>query len=204
MNRDSQKTNHTEGECNMPKVINDIEKNIFNAAMKLFGDLGYDTVDMKMIANRAGIAVGTLYNYYPNKMQLYLNVLEFSWDDTLMKIDENSKSDISPESKIRKYLEVLYDDIEDRKGLGSEIAKEKNIDISKESKNMPFMAAIVLKFLEQINLIEEEAGCNIPEENKIKLVETLIVSIPFMIKSYPQEREDNIDFLTQIIYKFIK
>lgn len=184
----------------MPKVINDIEKNIFNAAMKLFGDLGYGNVDMKMIANRAGIAVGTLYNYYPNKMQLYLNVLEFSWDDTLKKIDENSKSDISPESKIRKYLEVLYDDIEDRKGLGGEIAKEKNIDISKESKNMPFMAAIVLKFLEQINLIEEEAGC----KNKIKLVETLIVSIPFMIKSYPQEREDNIDFLTQIIYKFIK
>lgn len=132
----------------MPKVINDIEKNIFNAAMELFGDLGYDTVDMKMIANRAGIAVGTLYNYYPNKMQLYLDVLEFSWDDTLKKIDENSKSDISPESKIRKYLEVLYDDIEDRKGLGSEIAKVKNIDINKESKNLPFMAAIVLKFLE--------------------------------------------------------
>ena len=188
----------------MPKVINDIEKKIFNAAMELFGDSGYGNVDMKMIANRAGIAVGTLYNYYPNKMQLYLNVLEFSWDDTLKKIGENSKSDISPESKIRKYLEVLYDDIEDRKGLGGEIAKEKNIDISKESKNMPFMAAIVLEFLEQINLIEEEAGCNISEENKIKLVETLIVSIPFMIKSYPQEREDNIDFLTQVVYKFIK
>ena len=188
----------------MPKVINDIEKNIFNAAMELFGDLGYNIVDMKMIANRAGIAVGTLYNYYSNKMQLYLSVLENSWDDTLKKIDENSKSRISPESKIRKYFEVLYDDIEGRKGLGNEIAKDKNIDISKESKSISFKSAIVLKFIEQINLIEEKDSCDISEKSKIKLVETLIVSIPFMIRSYPQEREDNIDFLAQIVYKFIK
>ena len=188
----------------MPKVINNIEKKIFNSAMELFGNLGYSNVDIKMIANKAGIAVGTLYNYYPNKMQLYLNVLEFSWDDTLKKISENSKLDISPKSKIRKYLEILYDDIEDRRGLGSEIAKEKNIDMNKKPKNIPFMTTIVLIFLEQINLIEEEIGCNISEENKIKLIETLIASIPFIIKSYPQERENNIGFLAQIIYKFIK
>lgn len=188
----------------MPKVINDIEKNIFNAAMELFGDLGYDIVDMKMIANRAGIAVGTLYNYYSNKMQLYLIVLENSWEGTLKKIDENSKSDISPESKIKKYLEILYYDIEGRKGLGNEIAKEKNIDIVKDSKTMSFRTAIVLKFIEQINLKEEVVNCDISEKDKIKLIEILVRSIPSMIKSYPQEREDNIDFLAQVVYRFIK
>lgn len=188
----------------MPKIINDIEKNIFNAAMELFGDLGYDNVEMKMIADKASIAVGTLYNYYSNKMQLYLNVLENSWDDTLKKIDENSKSDISPESKIRKYLEVLYDDIEGRKGLGSEIEKEKNIEIIKESKTVPLRTAIVLKFIKQINFIEEEVSRHTLEKDKIKLIEVLVRSIPSMIKSYPQEREDNIDFLAQVIYKFIK
>lgn len=187
----------------MSKVINDVEKNIFNSAMNLFGDLGYDTVDMKMIANGAGIAVGTLYNYYPNKMQLYLSVLEFSWDDTLKKIDKNKKLDIPPELKIRKYLEVLYDDIEGRKGLGVEIAKEKNIDIIKEPKTTSFRATIVNEFVQQINLIKN-VNCNISEEEKVKLIEVLIRSIPYMIKSYPKERKDNIDFLAQIIYKFIK
>ena len=188
----------------MPKVINNIEKKIFNSAMELFGNLGYSNVDIKMIANKAGIAVGTLYNYYPNKMQLYLSVLEFSWDDTLKKIDENSKLDIPPKLKIRKYLEVLYDDIEDRRGLGGEIAKERNMNMNKKPENIPFMATIVFMFLEQINLIEEEIDCNISEKNKIKLIEILIASIPFIIKSYPQERENNIDFLAQIIYKSIK
>ena len=188
----------------MPKVINDIEKNIFNVAMELFGNLGYDNVEMKMIANKAGIAVGTLYNYYPNKMQLYLSVLENSWDDTLKKIDENSKLHISPELKIRKYLEILYKDIEDRKGLGSELAKEKNIYINKETKSMSFRDALVPKIREQINGRGEGTSCDISEENKIKLIEIFIISIPFMIKSYPQKREDNIDFLAEVIYKFIK
>lgn len=188
----------------MPKVINDIEENIFNAAMELFGDFGYDAVDMKMIAKRAGIAVGTLYNYYSNKMQLYMRVLENSWDETLKKIGGNNESNISPELRIRKYLEVLYDDIETRRGLGSELAKEEDIDINKESKGMSFRSAIVVEFIKQINLIEEEIGCNVSEENKIKLVEILIVSIPFMINSYPQKREENIDFLAQVVYRFIK
>ena len=187
----------------MPKVINDVEKNIFNSAMNLFGNLGYDAVDMKMIANGAGIAVGTLYNYYPNKMQLYLSVLEFSWDDTLKKIDKSKKLDISPELRIRKYLEVLYDDIEGRRGLGSEIAKEKNIDIIKEPKTTSFRAIIVNEFVQQISLIKD-VNCNISEKEKVKLIEVLIGSIPYMIKSYPKERKDNIDFFTQVIYKFIK
>lgn len=191
-------------EYNMPKVINDIEENIFNAAMELFGDLGYDAVDMKMIAKKAGIAVGTLYNYYSNKMQLYMSVLEDSWDETLKKIGKSSESNISPELKIRKYLEVLYDDIETRRGLGSELAKEENIDINKESKGMSFRSAIVIEFIKQINLIEKDMGYNVSEENKIKLVEILIVSIPFMINSYPQEREENIDFLAQVVYRFVK
>jgi AcrR family transcriptional regulator len=188
----------------MPKVINDIEKNIFNAAMELFGVLGYDGVDMKKIANRAGIAVGTLYNYYANKMQLYLSVLEFSWDDTLKKLNEFNQSDLTPELKIRKYLEILYDDIVGRKGLGSEIAKEKEFDIIKESKTMPFRTAITNKFLEQIILIEEGISSDGSEKNKVKLIEILIRSIPTMIESYPQEREDNIELLAQIIYRFIK
>ena len=188
----------------MPKVINDIEENIFNAAMDLFGELEYDIVDIKMIANRAGIAVGTLYNYYPNKMELYLNVLEYSWDDTLKKIDESNKPHIPPELKVRRYLEVLYDDIEGRKGLGGEIAKEKNIDLIKESKIISFRTAIVNKFIQQINLIEKEGSCDISEKDKVKLTEIIVRSIPFIIKSYPQEREDNIDFLVQVIYKFIK
>lgn len=188
----------------MPKVINDIEKKIFNSAMELFGDLGYDNVDMKMIANRADIAVGTLYNYYSNKMQLYLSVLVNSWDDTLNKIDENNKPYISPESKIRKYVEILYDDIEGRKGLGLEIAKEKDIDISMESKKAWFRTAIAQRFIKQINLIGGKVGCDVSEKSREKLIETLMVSIPVMIKSYPQEREDNIDFLAQFVYRFIK
>ena len=46
----------------MPKIIKNLEENIFNAAFELFSEYGYQDVDMKMIAKKVGIAVGTLYN----------------------------------------------------------------------------------------------------------------------------------------------
>lgn len=51
----------------MPKIIKNLEEKIFNNAQKLFCENGYENVDMKTIAENCSIAVGTLYNYFPNK-----------------------------------------------------------------------------------------------------------------------------------------
>ena len=53
--------------------------------MELFLENGYEGVDMKMIAKKCSIAVGTLYNYYPNKKELYIAILNESWNDTFKR-----------------------------------------------------------------------------------------------------------------------
>ena len=53
----------------MPKIIKDVDKILQNCAMNLFITYGYLNVDMKMISEKSGIAVGTLYHYYENKQQ---------------------------------------------------------------------------------------------------------------------------------------
>lgn len=60
----------------MPKIIKDVEKTIRNCAIELFIEHSYADVDMRMISKKSGIAVGTLYNYYENKKQLYLSILK--------------------------------------------------------------------------------------------------------------------------------
>lgn len=70
----------------MPKIIKDIEERIFNAALKLFAERGYNKVNMKMVAKEAGIAVGTLYNYFPNKLGLFLSVLETNFKKPLKSL----------------------------------------------------------------------------------------------------------------------
>lgn len=107
----------------MPKIIHNLNARIEQAAMELFNTYDYNQVDMKMIAKKCNIAVGTLYNYYPNKKQLFIHVLEESWSTTSHSLDEIYEMALLPEEKLSRSIEVLYDDIHGRKGMGKLIYK---------------------------------------------------------------------------------
>jgi len=47
---------------------------ILRAAEQIFGAHGFAQAEMRAIAQRAGVAVGTLYNYFPNKQTLFARV----------------------------------------------------------------------------------------------------------------------------------
>ena len=49
---------------------------ILRAAERLFGEKGLHSVNSKEIAAEAGVAVGTFYNYFPDKQDLFLEVFE--------------------------------------------------------------------------------------------------------------------------------
>jgi len=51
------------------------EGRIFAAACELFAQKGYEAVGMDELAKRAGLSVGTLYNYYDSKPAVLLAVL---------------------------------------------------------------------------------------------------------------------------------
>ena len=54
---------------------------IYIAAMELLEERGLKATQMRDIAARAELAVGTLYNYYPSKYDLYMDVLEQQWHE---------------------------------------------------------------------------------------------------------------------------
>lgn len=98
----------------MPKIIKNIEEKILNSANDLFQKNGYDGVDMKEIAKKTGIAVGTLYNYFPNKKQLFLKVLDLNWQKTFVSLEKIINLDLFPKEKLKKLLEKLYEDMSER------------------------------------------------------------------------------------------
>jgi AcrR family transcriptional regulator len=51
------------------------ERRILRAAQELFGRRGYHETAMEQVARRAGLAVGTIYNYFPSKAELVLALL---------------------------------------------------------------------------------------------------------------------------------
>jgi AcrR family transcriptional regulator len=58
----------------------DRERRIVAAARRLFDRKGYADTAMEDIAERAGLAVGTLYNYFPSKDELLLVILRRETD----------------------------------------------------------------------------------------------------------------------------
>jgi len=72
----------------VPKYIDGIAEKIYQAAFSLFAIKGYHQVTMKMIAQRADLSIGTLYNYFLNKQDLFLNVFRQSMEQTYTVLDK--------------------------------------------------------------------------------------------------------------------
>jgi AcrR family transcriptional regulator len=61
------------------------ERRILKAAKRLFARKGYAGVAMEEVAARAGLAVGTLYNYFPSKLALLLAILRRETESLLAR-----------------------------------------------------------------------------------------------------------------------
>ena len=80
------------------------EKRIFDAALKLFVEKGIDNTSTSLISKEAGIAAGTLYLYFENKVDL-INKLYISKKKEILDLicTDTSASTLSYE-----YLEKLW------------------------------------------------------------------------------------------------
>src|ERR1700722_9080587 len=59
------------------------ERRILSAARRLFDRKGYAKTSMEDVADRAGLAVGTLYNYFHSKDHLLLGIMRREADGLL-------------------------------------------------------------------------------------------------------------------------
>jgi AcrR family transcriptional regulator len=89
-----------------PKSMREI---ILDAALEEFCKKGYLRGNMRNIAKRAKIAVGTIYKYFPSKRELYKQVFLKKAETVLeemLKVYEEEITD--PKEKLRKLLEVKF------------------------------------------------------------------------------------------------
>jgi AcrR family transcriptional regulator len=101
----------------MPKIIPDLGPRILAAAARHFETDGYAATDMKTLASGLGISVGTLYNYYASKPELFLAV-SLHWKDELSaRLIERLNAQDSAVDKLRAALHMLYEDMDSYTGL---------------------------------------------------------------------------------------
>ena len=65
----------------------DRRKRILDATLALASKGGYDAVQMRTVAERADVALGTLYRYFPSKIHLLVSALTLEFERTQEKLD---------------------------------------------------------------------------------------------------------------------
>jgi AcrR family transcriptional regulator len=177
----------------MPKVIDKVEEKINNSAFRLFGENGYNHVTMKMVAQDVGISVGTLYNYYSNKEDLFLNSFKQSFDQIYLALN----SIIEKSENSYNFISVLYNEILKLKGFSREIIRSKiNHEMVDELKShlLILMRSLVYQ-------AEEKGELQIPDKDKDRVIRLIIITIHDFAQEFPDDKEGNIEFISRLIEK---
>ncbi|MFC0877381.1 TetR/AcrR family transcriptional regulator [Saccharicrinis sp. FJH2] len=69
-------------------------KLISEAALSLFADKGYANTSISMIAKKAGISKGLLYNYFESKDDLLESILSYGFDEIIEIYDLNKDGEL--------------------------------------------------------------------------------------------------------------
>jgi TetR/AcrR family transcriptional regulator, cholesterol catabolism regulator len=75
-------------------------KRILDATLILASKGGYDAVQMRAVAERADVALGTLYRYFPSKIHLLVSALAREFEQTRQKLDKRPTPGDAPADRI--------------------------------------------------------------------------------------------------------
>ena len=93
---------------------------LLDVAEEVFEEVGYDAATTNLVASRAGVPVGTLYRWFPDKAAL-AEALTDRYLERLVTLYTELLTDISPEERIGDFLHRvmgrLVDETRDLKAL---------------------------------------------------------------------------------------
>lgn len=183
----------------MPKIIKNLDEKIKKNALKLFSEHGYDEVDVKLIAKECGMAVGTFYNYYKSKKELFMDILENSWEYTFQELSKASELDIPAKEKIKKEIEILYTGIEERRGLGYYVHQRYTFNQEKTEDLGDFNQRIISRLKLMFKPFEKVESIRDMDDADERLAQTLILQITMNLSVRKDKKEENLKFIEELI-----
>lgn len=82
-------------------------KRILDATLAIASKGGYEAVQMRAVAERADVAVGTLYRYFPSKVHLLVSALGGEFERIDAKTDRSSLAGVTPYQRLNLMIGTL-------------------------------------------------------------------------------------------------
>ncbi len=103
------------------------EKDIIEAAIKVFAEFGYHNAKISTIAKKANVATGSVYVYYKNKEDILFNIFDKLWQELFEKLrivsDNNS---LEPEEKVELMVDMVFEVFSGNPSLAVVFVNEQN------------------------------------------------------------------------------
>ncbi|MBN1591402.1 MAG: TetR/AcrR family transcriptional regulator [Pirellulales bacterium] len=98
-------------------VTSMMKEAIYEAAVDVLTEYGTNGVTMDRVAEQAGVAKGSLYNYFPNKLAL----LQFVHEKTVEPLREKAQrilhSDLPATHKLEAIIRTWFESIDEHRGV---------------------------------------------------------------------------------------
>lgn len=117
----------------MTKKTQSTEQKILEAARKVFTEKGYEATKTRDIAAEAGINIASLHYYFRSKEKLFEIIISETMGRYSNIIDKELEGDKPLHQKIRRFVEVYLDFIEENPFVPMFVTNESQRDIEKIS-----------------------------------------------------------------------
>lgn len=119
----------------MPKIIDDLQKVILKEAKRQVFENGYTSMTIRSVAQECGIAIGTIYNYYPSKDYLIASFVLNDWIPLKDALNEKCKSTAKPMEAFHNIYMMLGKFISDYQPLFREDGAVKSVSTTFHSRH---------------------------------------------------------------------
>ncbi len=90
---------------------------IYDAAIGILTHEGFDAMTMERVAEVAGVAKGSVYNYFPNKQELARFVFTNTIDPLAETIEGIANRDLPALEKLRQILRTWFQYVNEHRGV---------------------------------------------------------------------------------------
>ena len=89
--------------------IEEFKTGILEQAVTLIAEIGYSDFTMRKLASKLGVTATTIYNYYKNKDDLFINLLIRGFRELYGRLEESCQGLSTPAEKLRALIAAYTD-----------------------------------------------------------------------------------------------
>ena len=175
---------------------------ILSSAKQIALEQGITKINIRLVAQKSDISIGTVYNYYPTKADLLVAVIEDFWSEAFEKINFKTLEGKNFYDRIQEVYDNLYTYLNTFKDNWLEQisllnAREKKLGRKKEEEYFAKICTIIISFMDSDESISDKVwGDCISKE---KTAEFIFDNMLLMLK----KDESNLEFFIAILKKIM-